>query len=118
MKRSPIFPVWAIPLVLLNLPVIATAAGVAIVEKGMVRAEIVIADTSARMTKLAAKELQDSLAKMTGGTLPIVTDRTPGSVAIFVGMSRHTEALGLSTKGLEHGAFRMESGTDWLALGR
>jgi hypothetical protein len=116
MKRSPTFLVRVPPVVFLTLPVTAAARAAAIVEKGAVRAEIVVADAPARMTKLAAKELQGGLAKMTNATLPIVTDRTPGRVAIFVGTSRHTEALGLATEGLAHGGFRMESGTDWLAL--
>lgn len=118
MKRSPMIPVCVIAMVLLTMPMTASARAAAIVDKGTVHAEIVVADTPARMTKLAAKELQSSLAKMTGGTLPIVTERTPGRAAIFVGRSRHTEALGLSTEGLEHGGFRMESGTDWLRARR
>jgi len=43
-------------------------------------------------------------------------DRHAGTVAIFVGTSRHTASLGLATDELEHGAFRMDSGVDWLAL--
>ncbi|MFM8537312.1 MAG: efflux RND transporter periplasmic adaptor subunit [Planctomycetaceae bacterium] len=97
-------------------PAAAAAAETFIVEGGVPRAAIVIADKPARMTRLAAKELQGCLRKMTGATLPIVTDRRAGTVAIFVGTSRHTEALGLATDGLEHGAFRMDSGADWLAL--
>jgi hypothetical protein len=87
-----------------------------LIENGQPRAEIVIAENPARMTKLAAKELQSGLFKMTGATLPIASERTEGKVAVFVGMSRFTEELGLSTKELKHGAFRMASGEDWLAL--
>lgn len=68
------------------------------------------------MTKLAAKELQNTLLKMTGATLPVVTERSLEKTAIFVGMSRWTEDLNLSTKELKHGAFRMASGEGWLAL--
>ncbi|MBL8829995.1 MAG: DUF4838 domain-containing protein [Planctomycetaceae bacterium] len=92
------------------------AAELFIVENGEPRAEIVIGDKPARMTKLAAKELQTCLAKMSGATLPIVTERQPGKVAIFVGLSRHTTALDLAADGLKHGAFRIASGKDWLAL--
>lgn len=87
-----------------------------IVEKGEPRAEIVIAEKPARMTKLAARELQTALVKMTGATLPIVSERDPDKPAILVGVSASTEALGLSTDGLAHGAFRMASGPGWLAL--
>jgi hypothetical protein len=92
------------------------AADTFLVENGHPVAEIVIAEKPARMTKLAAKELQSTLLKMTGATLPIASERTAGKKAIFVGMSRFTEDLGLSTKELKHGAFRMASGKDWLAL--
>lgn len=87
-----------------------------LIENGQPLAEIVIAEKPARMTKLAAKELQGTLLKMTGATLPIVNERTAGKAAVFVGMSQFTEELGLSTKELKHGAFRMASGKDWLAL--
>lgn len=92
------------------------AADTFLVENGQPLAEIVIAEKPMRMTKLAAKELQSTLAKMSGATLPVVTARSAGKTAIFVGMSRFTEELGLSTKELKHGAFRMASGKDWLAL--
>jgi hypothetical protein len=92
------------------------AADTFLVENGEPVAEIVIAEKSARMTKLAAKELQSTLLKMTGATLPISSERTAGKMAIFVGMSRFTEERGLSTQNLKHGAFRMASGKDWLAL--
>ena len=92
------------------------AAETLLVERGQPRAEIVIADKPARMTKLAAKELQSTLQKMTGANLPIVSQRAAGTMAIFVGKSRYTDELSLKTDGLKHGAFRMASGKDWLAL--
>lgn len=87
-----------------------------LVENGSAHAEIIIAENPARMTKLAAKELQGTLLKMTGATLSISSERTAGKTAIFVGVSRFTEELGLATKELKHGAFRMASGDGWLAL--
>jgi len=102
---------------LLLLPLHELTAGDGfIVEKGEARSEIVISETPARIAKLAAKELQTGIQKMSGATVPIVTERRAGNVAIFVGKSRHTDALRLSTDGLKHGAFRMASGQDWLAL--
>ncbi|MCA1808680.1 MAG: DUF4838 domain-containing protein, partial [Lentisphaerae bacterium] len=88
-----------------------------IVEDGRPQAEIVIAEQPPRMAKLAASELQLGVKKMTGAELPIVT--APGGelpVKIYVGRSRFTDELGLSDVGLKHGAFRMVSGPDWLAL--
>ncbi len=87
-----------------------------LVEAGKPRAEIIIAEAPARMTKLAARELQTYIQKISGATLPIVTKPTDGGVRIYVGVSSHTEALELSTNGLAYGAYRMASGPDWLAL--
>ena len=55
------------------------AADTFLVENGQPLAEIVIAEKPARMTKLAAKELQSTIAKMSGATLPVVTERTAGN---------------------------------------
>lgn len=104
-------------LALLPLAVIASqAAEPLLIENGVARAEIIISEKPARMTKLAAKELQSGLFKMTGATLPIASKQSAGKAAIFVGMSSFTVERGLSTQELKHGAFRMASGEDWLAL--
>lgn len=92
------------------------AAEPLLVENGTARAEIIIAEKPTRMTRLAARELQSTLLKMTGATLPIASQRTAGRTAVFVGMSPFTQELGLSTKELKHGAFRLASGEGWLAL--
>ncbi len=91
-------------------------ARVWLVENGQPRAEIVIAEDPARMTRLAASELQTYIGKISGAVLPIVTEPTAGAARIYVGVSPHTEALGLKTEGLKYGAYRMASGPDWLAL--
>lgn len=110
-------PTLALLAALLLAPAAALkAANTELVENGRPRAEIVIAERSTRMTKLAVKELQEYVAKMSGATLPVVTERSAEKTAIFVGMSKFTEELGLSTKELKHGAFRIASGKDWLAL--
>lgn len=106
----------ALLLVLLMLPAMVRGADAFAVEKGRPLAEIVISDQPARMTKLAARELQTYVAKMSGATLPIVTRRSVGRASIFVGVSRFTDELGLSTQDLKHGAYRIASGRDWLAL--
>ncbi|MFA7160257.1 MAG: DUF4838 domain-containing protein [Kiritimatiellia bacterium] len=79
---------------------------------GKPRSEIIVAEKPARMTKLAASNLQEYVSKMTGATLPITS--TPSQdvpVKIFVGKSKFTDELKLSTEDLAHGAFRMVSGT-------
>ena len=44
------------------------------------------------------------------------TDDAATSHSIYVGESDYTGALGISTEGLRHGAYRMVSGEGWLAL--
>lgn len=104
-----------IALLLTVLPVLH-AADTFLIENGQPRAEIIIAEKPARMTKLAAKELQTYLEKISGAKLEVRTAPTAGKAHIFLGKSAHTEALKLATNGLENGAFRMASGADWLAL--
>ena len=87
-----------------------------LVENGQPRAEIIIAEKPARMAKLAAKELQTYVEKISGAKLEIVTQPHEGKAHVFLGKSRFTEELKLGTEGLENGAFRMASGADWLAL--
>ena len=94
----------------------AHAADTAIITDGSANSEIIISETPARMTKLAAKELQSYLEKISGAKLEIRQQPTPGKIHLFVGKSSHTDAMKLSTEGLANGAFRMASGTDWLAL--
>jgi predicted negative regulator of RcsB-dependent stress response len=100
----------------LALPVIAGAAPF-IVKDGEARAEIVLAEDAPRSTRFAARDLQVYVKKMTGATLAVVPKPSgTGLVKLFVGESADTRALKLSTKGLEHGAYRLVSGSDWLAF--
>ena len=96
----------------------AAAAGETfVVRDGRPVAEIVIAEQPARMAKLAATELQTYIEKITGATLPITTAVTEGvAVHVYVGRSTHTARLKLANAGLKHGAYRMASGPNWLAL--
>ena len=92
------------------------AADTFLVKDGQAKAEIVLAEKPARMAKLAAKELQTYVEKISGAKLPIVTQAHAGMASVYVGRSRFTDELKLSTEGLEHGAFRMASSSGWLAL--
>ena len=92
-------------------------AGPAIVHDGRARAEIVIAEKPPRTVKLAARELQTYIEKISGAKLAIVskpTDRVP--VKAYVGRSAYTDRLGVRDDGLKYGAFRMKSGDNWLVL--
>ena len=93
------------------------AAETLLVEKGVPRAEIVVAGKRPRMTTLAALELRHFVQKMSGARLPIVTAPTAGArVKIYIGQSAETDQLGVSAQGLRDGAYRIVSGPDWLAL--
>jgi len=117
---KPIFPVAIISVLFCVVigcaPRDSAADAVLIVAGGEPRAEIVIAEEPVRMTRLAAEELQTYIEKISGAVLPIVTAPSGNAARIYVGMSPHTEALGLETEGLKYGAFRMDSGDGWLAL--
>jgi len=111
------------PIKTLLLPILcafAVPAAVAdefLVENGRPRAEVVIAEQAPRTTRLAARELQTYIAKISGATLPIVTK--PGEdlpVKVYVGRSSHADRLGVSADGLRHGAYRIVSGDGRLVL--
>lgn len=90
---------------------------ITLVEQGKPCAEIVIDAEPARMTRLAAKELQTYIEKISGAKLSITntpSDAIPSK--IYLGISAQTKNLKLDTQGLAHGAFRMASGTNWIAL--
>lgn len=111
--------VWSLALALVSsglqgAPVRAQAA---IVADGEAQAEIVIAEQPPRAVKLAARELQTYIDKITGARLAIVTEPSDdGLVQVFVGESPYAERAGITAEGLEHDAFRMVSGENWLAL--
>ena len=88
-----------------------------LVEKGESRAEIIIAESPARSTRLAAADLQTYVAKISGERLPIKTKPSADvPVQIYVGESPHAAKLGVTSEGLKHGAYRIVSGDNWLAL--
>lgn len=95
----------------------ARSADLVLIDQGQPRAEIVIAEAPERSVRLAAHELQESLAKISGTPLPIRTAPSGGKIVkLFVGESPHTKALGLDSEGLGHGAYRLVSGADWIAF--
>jgi hypothetical protein len=92
------------------------AAELVLVENGQPKAEIVISEKPARSVRLAAHELQSQLQKISGARLSIVTQPTGKALKIFIGESPHAAAAGIDSTGLSAGAYRMVSGSDWLAL--
>ena len=88
-----------------------------LVENGQAKAEIIIAADPPRTTRMAARELQVYLKKISGAELAIVDQPSAeGLTHIFIGQSEHTEALGITSEGLNNGAYRIVSGKDWLVL--
>ena len=97
--------------VIAGLYAASSSAETFIVKDAKPQAEIIIAEKPARMTKLAASNLQEYVCKMSGASLPIRTAPSQDvPVKIYVGKSKYTDDLKLSTDGLAHGAFRMASG--------
>jgi len=79
-----------------------------LVENGQPRAEIIIADRPARMARMAAPhELRETIEKISGARLPIVTAPTGKAVKVFVGASTHNP---ITADGLRYGAYRIASG--------
>ncbi len=103
-----------LPLIVFLLPAFASAAP-RLVEDGRSNAVIVIPENPPRSTRWAAKELQETLEKISGAKLPIAKEPGAG-VTVYVGESEHLRKLGVTAEGLKHGAYRMVSGKDWLAL--
>ncbi len=92
-----------------------------IVDRGEATAVIVIPEQPPSSVRMAASELQEYILKMSGATLPILSEADEGQddaaqTRIYLGNSRHTERLGVSGQGLQWGAYRMKSGDGWLAL--
>jgi hypothetical protein len=118
MEDNHVMPRCLCFLALASLPLTSVrAADLVLIDQGQPRAEIVIAGTPRRSVRLAAHELQESLEKISGARLPIRTAPSgAGVVKLFVGESPHTAALGLNAEGLEHGAYRLVSGPDWIAF--
>ena len=88
-----------------------------LVENGVSSAEIIIAESPARSIRLAAAELQTNIAKISGAQLPIKTKPSADvPVQIYIGESPHAAKLGITSGGLEHGAYRIVSSENWLAL--
>ena len=88
-----------------------------LVDEGKAYAEIIISESPARSTRLAATELQTCVAKISGVRLPIRTEPSVNvPVQIYTGESPHAAKLGVTADRLEHGAYRIASGEKWLAL--
>ncbi len=84
-----------------------------LVENQQPRAEIVIAGNPTRMQQVAAHEFRQQIEKISGARLPIVKRPSGTAVKVFIGAS---ESCPVSPEGLKHGAYRIASGADWLAL--
>ena len=105
---------WSV-VVLLSHPL--TASGSWLVENGQPRADVVIANEPTRTQRLAARELQTYVEKISGARLNI-TSKPDADVPlhVFVGESAHTRKLGITAGQLKFGAYRITSGDDWLVL--
>lgn len=89
------------------------AADAVLVENGQPRAEIILAENPTRMQRVAAQEFRSNVEKISGARLPILTQPSGKAVKVFIGESPHNP---VKAEGLKDGAYRMQSGADWLAL--
>ncbi len=89
------------------------AADVVLVQDGQPHAEIILADNPTRMQRVAAQEFRTNIEKISGARLPIVTQPSGKAVKVFIGASALNP---LKAEGLKDGAYRIQSGDDWMAL--
>lgn len=100
----------------LLFPTIAGAESF-LVENGETRAEIIISATPTRTQRLAARELQTYLKKISGAELRIGSEPSADfPVKLYVGKSSYTDELGVSADKLRYGAYRIVSGKDWMVF--
>jgi hypothetical protein len=106
----------AVCAVTLLLPPLASAEPF-LVENGEARAEIIISDTPTRAQRLAARELQTYLKKLSGAEARIGSEPSDDfPVKLYVGASSFTGELGISADELRYGAYRIVSGEDWMVF--
>lgn len=105
-------PVLLITLLIAPLGALHAADNL-IVENGQPRAEIVISETPTRMQRVAAHEFRMQIEKISGAQLPIITAPSGKAVKVFVGASLHNP---VRADDLKHGAYRIATGPDWMAL--
>lgn len=84
-----------------------------LVENGQPRAEIILSERPTRMQRVAAHEFRAQIEKISGARLPIVTQPGGKAVKVFIGASGNNP---VKADGLKDGAYRIQSGGDWLAL--
>lgn len=87
-----------------------------LIENRQPQARIILGKDALRTARLAAAELQSTLEKISGVQLPVGTETGEEKISIYIGESEHTRKLGITAEGLSHGAYRIVSGEDWLAL--
>ncbi len=87
-----------------------------LIQDGRAQSQIVVPVNPPRTVKMAAEELQGYLQKLSGAEVKIASAPDEALLNIYVGASDLTEKLGVESKGLRHGAFRVVSGDRWLAL--
>jgi len=88
-----------------------------LVDDGKANAEIIISESPARSTRLAARDLQTYIKKISGAELHIGSEPSGDfPVKLYVGASSYTGELGISADELRYGAYRIVSGKDWMVF--
>ena len=88
-----------------------------LVEKGKSNSQIIIDADAPTTVMLAARELRTAVLKMSGVMLPVrYTAKDDIPLKIYVGRSRYTDSLGISSDGCRDGGYKMISGDVYLAL--
>lgn len=95
----------------------AKAADFVIADNGQAAASIVIADPPSKSAQFAAAELREHIRKITGATLPVVTDqKLVSGPRILIGESAATKALGVGADRLKSQEYLIRFLPDTLVL--
>lgn len=87
-----------------------------LVKNGQAVSEIVLTADATPSAKYAANDLLTYIREISGVELALVSIPTPGVNHVFVGASKFTEAYGLKSDDLWGSAYRIVTGSDYVAL--
>ena len=110
----------AAAVIALNLTALHHASAITLVEDGVARASIVLADGASPAARKASAILQSHLKQITGADVPVVAegklDTAKLQALILIGDGKLAKARGMSSEGLGAGGFHAEAKGGTLAL--
>ena len=97
----------ALILFVLLLWSVSSARALELIRDGRPLAEIVVSTTADPSVKVAGRELQKYLKKISDAELPIVNVPGTGAVPVYVGRSEYTDKLGIKLDDIKYDGFKI-----------